>query len=330
MPVDLTVFERQKSIIDQQQLQDAFELKKALAIQSAQKSALETQALQAQADMGGLSVKDLLTLQMNQQNKEADRALRDETNAANRQYRQDALAQQEQIAQAQLAQARDLANMNINAKIDERQRLVDEKQSVKDKGKQDFEDGLANLAKYYKELKDLGGITSVNDGRLSNLLTSTGTSDIGQFVGKKLGTKTQSLRNSIASTVPLLTQSIKTATGMSAQQMNSNVELQTMLKALGNPNLDIESNADTLIRLSKQFGTGEVASGLEQSFGATPTQASPNLNTVPVGDLPPAPGATPTNVGATTTAPVTAYKEGDTATNPQTGKRITFRNGQWQ
>ena len=36
MPVDLSVFERQKSIIDQQQLQDAFELKKVLAIQEAQ------------------------------------------------------------------------------------------------------------------------------------------------------------------------------------------------------------------------------------------------------------------------------------------------------
>jgi len=31
MPVDLSVFERQKTIVDQQQLQDAFELKKALA-----------------------------------------------------------------------------------------------------------------------------------------------------------------------------------------------------------------------------------------------------------------------------------------------------------
>jgi hypothetical protein len=38
MPVDLSVFERQKSIIDQQQLQDAFELKKALAIQEAQRN----------------------------------------------------------------------------------------------------------------------------------------------------------------------------------------------------------------------------------------------------------------------------------------------------
>lgn len=33
MPVDLGVFERQKTIVDQQQLQDAFELKKALALQ---------------------------------------------------------------------------------------------------------------------------------------------------------------------------------------------------------------------------------------------------------------------------------------------------------
>lgn len=38
MPVDLSVFERQKSIVDQQQLQDAFELKKALAVAQIKKS----------------------------------------------------------------------------------------------------------------------------------------------------------------------------------------------------------------------------------------------------------------------------------------------------
>jgi hypothetical protein len=43
MPVDLGVFERQKTIVDQQQLQDAFELKKALAIQSAQQGELTNQ-----------------------------------------------------------------------------------------------------------------------------------------------------------------------------------------------------------------------------------------------------------------------------------------------
>lgn len=115
MPVDLTVFDKQKSIIDQQQLQDAFELKKALAIQAAQRSALETQALQSQADMGGLSAKDLLTLQMTQQNKEADRALRQETIAANQQQRQDELAARNDFRQAQLNQSRELASIKNSA-----------------------------------------------------------------------------------------------------------------------------------------------------------------------------------------------------------------------
>jgi len=43
MPVDLGVFGRQKTIVDQQQLQDAFELKKALAIQGAKQGELANQ-----------------------------------------------------------------------------------------------------------------------------------------------------------------------------------------------------------------------------------------------------------------------------------------------
>lgn len=43
MPVDLSVFGRQKTIVDQQQLQDAFELKKALAVQSAKQGELSNQ-----------------------------------------------------------------------------------------------------------------------------------------------------------------------------------------------------------------------------------------------------------------------------------------------
>jgi hypothetical protein len=64
MPVDLGVFERQKSIIDQKQLQDAFELKKALAIQEAQRSA-ETQDLNAQLK--------LLALQGQQEQRDINR-----------------------------------------------------------------------------------------------------------------------------------------------------------------------------------------------------------------------------------------------------------------
>jgi hypothetical protein len=68
---DLSVFQRQKTIVDQQQLQDAFELKKALAIQGAQRDALEMEALRSQAANGGLTLKDMMTMQMQQQNQQA-------------------------------------------------------------------------------------------------------------------------------------------------------------------------------------------------------------------------------------------------------------------
>ena len=38
-----------------------------------------------------------------------------------------------------------------------------------------------------------------------------------------------------------LTNSIKNATGMSAQQLNSNVELQTMLKSISDPGQSVEA-----------------------------------------------------------------------------------------
>jgi len=59
MPVDLSVFERQKSIVDQQQLQREFELKKQLAMQQLlqpqrdyeMKQAIFNQELAAKQDM---------------------------------------------------------------------------------------------------------------------------------------------------------------------------------------------------------------------------------------------------------------------------------------
>lgn len=124
MPVDFGVFERQKTILDQQQLQDAFNLKKALAIQSAQKDALETQALQAQAANGGLTLKDMLSMQLQQQNAQEDREFQRQNAEANRQLQQQSLqerlaAQREsqqfnnELRRAQMAQSADLARANM-------------------------------------------------------------------------------------------------------------------------------------------------------------------------------------------------------------------------
>jgi len=254
MPVapDLSVFGKNQGFSDYQRANEEFQLKKALAVQAAQKNMLETQALQAQAANGGLTVKDMLTMQMQQQN-----------NAENRDIRREAL----DIQRANAAANIDLRRESIDVRRDEKEAKKQAAQDVKTQGKQDFEDGLANIAASYTNLKDMGGITSVNEGGLSNLGSAISSSRIGQATGGLFGTAEQSERNKIAGAVPLLTQSIKNATGMSAQQMNSNVELQTFLKALGDPKNDYEANLEILKNLSDRFGTGEVAATLGSQKG---------------------------------------------------------------
>lgn len=112
MAVDLSVFDKQKTVLDQQALQEAFQLKKALAIQAAQRDALETQALQAQAANGGLTLKDMLTMQMQQQN-----------NQENRDIRREALDIQRQNAEAALALRKDA--------LDEKKSAKEEKKDLK-------------------------------------------------------------------------------------------------------------------------------------------------------------------------------------------------------
>lgn len=144
----------------------------------------------------------------------------------------------------------------------------------KAKGKQNFEDSLANLAARYKGLKDGGGATTAGGDAVENSLRYMQNSRVGQLGGKIAGTENQSLRNAIAAEVPLLTQAIKEATGMSAQQMNSNVELQTFLKALGDPTNDYESNIEIIRNLSRKFGTGEV----DAAYGQEAPQPKDDLS----------------------------------------------------
>lgn len=135
--IDLGVFERQKTLIDQQQLQDAFNLKKALAIQSAQREALETQALQSQAANGGLTLKDLLSLQFQQQNaqesnslKQQDIEARRQTALENRQFQQqnaaDSLALRKEALAIQRMNAAAAAANRVDG-LDSRRSLLEDK-----------------------------------------------------------------------------------------------------------------------------------------------------------------------------------------------------------
>ena len=108
------------------------------------------------------------------------------------------------------------------------------------------------------------------------------------MVGRAAGTPEQSLRNQIQSARLRLLQGIKAATGMSAQELNSNVELQQWLDAVTNPANDVESNRAILnsIRTFVAARSGGMAQEPTQA-GARPIKVSTKaeLDELPSGAL---------------------------------------------
>lgn len=139
-------------------------------------------------------------------------------------------------------------------------------------GKELLSNELDNLETLYKELHKKGGITSTDAGALENLGSSIQSSGVGQLAGRAFGTDEQSIRNQIKSSRLMLLNAIKTATGMSSQQMNSNVELQNWLDAVTNPQNDYESNVGIIGNIRDAFlGSNKVA---------TPNGAQPSVDEI--------------------------------------------------
>lgn len=130
----------------------------------------------------------------------------------------------------------------------------------KEKTKQQAKDQLSTVVQQlnngYDALEKGGGITSTGQGALSNLAARAGATGVGQAIGGALGTENQRQRQEIAQTRPLLLNLIKEATGMSAQQMNSNAEMQLYLQAATDPTLSVEANRSALANLDRLFGLG--------------------------------------------------------------------------
>ena len=111
---------------------------------------------------------------------------------------------------------------------------------------------IEEMESNYDELNRMKAIPSTKRSASENLKISAETSDLGQMVGRAAGTEPQSLRNRIQSARLRLLQGIKAATGMSAQELNSNVELQQWLDAVTNPANDYESNK-AILKSIRQF-----------------------------------------------------------------------------
>lgn len=114
-------------------------------------------------------------------------------------------------------------------------------------------DTLSTAKTLIADLAKMGGITSASKGPLANLITSAQTGTIGQAVGRAVGTEAQAKRDELKSIRLQLLNAVKEATGMSAQQLNSNVELQTYLNSLGSEGMTREANEAILDNLSRRY-----------------------------------------------------------------------------
>jgi hypothetical protein len=126
-------------------------------------------------------------------------------------------------------------------------------------------------------LNESGGITSTDKGPLENVVAGVSSSSAGQAGGKIFGTKNQSLRNTISQQRPILMQAIMKATGMTAKQMDSNVELKLWLSTATDPTLDYQTNMKALEMLENLYGGKQPAEGAKAP-GGLPTPHAPYDN----------------------------------------------------
>lgn len=111
----------------------------------------------------------------------------------------------------------------------------------------------------YETLDEMEAIPSEERGGVANFLDYMGATSGGREVQKMFGTEASKYLTQIQTLRKLLTTAIKNATGMSAQEMNSNVELQLTLDSLSDPTQGIEAALQTMRDLEELYGVPQRA-----------------------------------------------------------------------
>jgi hypothetical protein len=158
------------------------------------------------------------------------------------------------------------SNIKINedlAKQQNQQKLV-ATDPVKLKAKSDVDAVIDEMSGLYDKLDKTGDITNPDKSESANLKAYLKGTGAGQAIGKMIGSKDQSTRNAILAKMPLLTQSIMKATGMTGGQLNSVPELENFMRAVTNPQMDIKSIKNQFKTLKKLFGTSAGVSEQQQ------------------------------------------------------------------
>jgi len=138
---------------------------------------------------------------------------------------------------------------------------------------------LDSLETAYTDLEARKAIPSEKRSAVANTLASISASAPGQIAERTIGTKAQTQRDVIASSRLQLLNAIKGATGMSSQQLNSNVELTTWLNSLTDPSRSIETNKEILQNVRRFIDSGGTYSAKKKSGGTSDvTQERANAN----------------------------------------------------
>jgi len=145
-------------------------------------------------------------------------------------------------------------------------------------GKTQLADDLDNLRASFQTLDQMRSIPSTERGALSNLASGVAATGLGQKAGQLFGTEAQVERDVINSARSRLVNSIKNATGMSAQQLNSNVELQTMLKSISDPGQSVQAALRIIDDIENAYVKGDGMLPKRGKPGAAPAAVAPNID----------------------------------------------------
>lgn len=115
----------------------------------------------------------------------------------------------------------------------------------------DFSDGVKDIKKNLNDLLNAGAVNSSNRGVGYNL-GATANRLLGPTFGGATGDKAQTSRQNIESDKSQLLYSLKGALGLTSQQMNSDKDVQTLMKALGDPNASYETQMQAVTNLEKR------------------------------------------------------------------------------
>ena len=147
--------------------------------------------------------------------------------------------------QAQVAAA-------VAAAQEQAKRAADEE--AKSKGRSALSNTIGFMRGEYQRLAKEGGAISADQGLLNNAL-NWAAANIGETIGNPTASKAESTRQTIRNARQALVRSIAASTGISAQQLNSNVELQQMLDMATDPSQSLETINRTLTFIEQQYGS---------------------------------------------------------------------------